>query len=284
MQTPEKTISSSSPQSPLSSNPLAFDEELQALVSKLDAITNHRGFRRWKGSFLRRFESFLTEQGIAPAQEWYQKFSKSMELFEKNVVKVKKFCSDGAISIDRVSVKGRNSLNEMTKQLTSVKEEMENLIPSTGAQEKDRGYTKYHLGCVLVRDGFTAYDRMIRLEEMLQEMKTGPPLSEVADKQQLQLIDSFSRQLGVFKDVINDLGLLEVAMKSTQFSGEDSNEIVFLDPKTGAIIEFPRSDCFSKGILSTFADAEGKERIREEERSRVEIEELLSILKAKFFS
>lgn len=272
MQTPEKIPAASSPvKSPLSGNPLAFDDDLQDLVTKLDSITNRRGFRKWKGSFLRRFESFLAENGIGAAEDSYNTFAKKMELFEKNVVKVKKLCSEGAISIERVSVKGRNSLNELTTQLKTLKDDMQDLIPSTGALEKQKGYTKYHMGIALVRDGFASFDRMVRLEEMLQGMTESEPLSIVADKQQLLTVTHFSNQLTIFKDVINDLGLLEVAMKCRDFIGEDEDIVVLLDPKTGATIELSRSEFFS----STNA---------QEESNQVEKEELLSRIQEVFLA
>jgi hypothetical protein len=282
--TPQKACDieeSRSPKSPLSGNPLKYDPELKGLIETLGAINSYRTFRRWKGSFLRRFESFLTEKGIEPAEDSYKQFSRNMKTFEQDVIKVQKFCEKGDLSAERTTVKGRNSLNEMNKEVVKIIQEEEELIPSTGAQEKEKGYKKYHLGAVLVRDGFSEYERMVRCDEILQELKVGG-LKDVADRQQLEEIDNYTIQLQRFRDVMNDLGLYEVMMKCRQFDGGEIDEIIFLDPKTGAIIEMTREDCFKAGILSIIQDAEGNDKIREEEHSRIEKEEMLSSIKISY--
>ena len=143
-----------SPKSPLSGNPVKYDSELKGLIDKLDSINNYRAFRRWKASFLKRYESFLTEKGIPPAEESYRKFSTNMEGFEKLVRQVQTFVHKGDLSKDRTTVKGRNSLNEMNKTMVEVIREEEELVPATNADEKKKRYNKYHLGCILVKDGF----------------------------------------------------------------------------------------------------------------------------------
>jgi hypothetical protein len=270
-----------SPKSPLSGNPLKYDPELKGLIEKLDSINSYRTFRRWKSSFLGRFESFLTEKGIEPAENSYKQFSSNMKTFEQDVIKVQKFVDKGEISVDRTTVKGRNSLNEMNKEVVKIIQEEDELIPSTGAQEKKKEYNKYHLGAVLVRNGFSEYERMVRCDEILQELKVGG-LKVVADRQQKKEIDNYTIQLQRFRDVMNDLGLYEVMMKCRQFDGGVIDEIIFLDPKTGALIEMTREDCFKAGILSIIQDAEGNDKIREEEHSRIEKEEMLSSIKMSY--
>jgi hypothetical protein len=283
--TPQKSSDNSedprSPKSPLSGNPLKYDPDLKGLIEKLDSINSYRTFRRWKSSFLRRFESFLAEKGLDPAEQSYKKFSSNMKTFEQAVIKVQKFCEKGDLSAERTTVKGRNSLNEMNTEVVKIIQEEEELAPSTGSQEKKKGYNKYHLGAVLVQDGFSEYERMVRCDEILQELKLGG-LKDVADRQQLEEIDNYTIQLQRFRDVMNDLGLYEVMMKCRQFDGGEIDEIIFLDPKTGAIIEMTREDCFKAGILSIIQDAQGNDKIREEEHSRIEKEEMLSSIKISY--
>jgi hypothetical protein len=107
-------------------------------------------------------------------------------------------------------------------------------------------------------------------------------LNDVANRQQLEDIDNYERQIRRFRDVMDDLGMYEVMLKCREFSGSEIDEIVFLDPKTGAVNELPRDVCFSTGVLSIIQDAEGKDRIREEETSRTEKEEMISTIKIKF--
>jgi hypothetical protein len=270
-----------SPKSPLSGNPLKYDPELKGLIEKLDSVNSYRTFRRWKSSFLSRFESFIADKGIEPAEDSYNQFSSNMKTFEQDVIKVQKFCEKGDLSAERTTVKGRNSLNEMNKAVVKIIQEEDELIPSTGAQVKKKGYNKYHLGSVLVRNGFSEYERMVRCDEILQKLKVGG-LKDVADRQQLEEIDNYTTQLQRFRDVMNDLGLYEVMMKCRQFDGGEIDEIIFLDSKTGAIIEMNREDCFKAGILSIIQDAEGNDKIREEEHSRIEKEEMLSSIKISY--
>jgi hypothetical protein len=271
-----------SPKSPLSGNPLKYDPELMTLIDRVDSIQSYRTFRRWKASFLRRFESFLKQKGIPPAEDSYQAYSSNMERFETKVNQVQGFMERGDLTPDRTSVKGRNALNEMCKTITEIIEETENLIPSTNLDEKKKQYNKYHLGCVLVKDGFLEYDRMLRCKDKIQAMIKEQGLKEVADRQQLEAIQMYETQIERFRDVMHDLGLYEVMMKCRQFADGEMSEIIFLDPKTGAVIELPRDVVFESGVLSIVQDEEGAERIREEEISRAEKEEMMSTIRDKF--
>jgi hypothetical protein len=270
-----------SPKSPLSGNPLKYDPELMGLIDKLDGINSYRTFRRWKASFMRRFKTFLSEKGIQPAEESYAMYSSNMERFEKKVNTVQAIIHKGDLSVDKTTVKGRNALNEMSKTMTEVIDETEDLIPSKHADEKRKGYNKYHLGAALVQDGFLEYDRMVRCNDKTKDMvKQG--LNEIADRQQLEEIERYERQIQQFVDVMQDLGLYEVMVKCRQFAEGEIDEIILLDPKTGAVMELSREECFAKGILTMIQDAEGKDRIREEEVSRVEKVEIISTLQVNF--
>jgi hypothetical protein len=141
---------------------------------------------------------------------------------------------------------------------------------------------KYESGStIIILEGFQEYERMIRCNAKIQEMRERG-LIEVADRQQLETISMYDRQIVRFRDVMEDLGLYGIMMKCREFAGGEVDEIILLDPKTGAIMEVPRNVCFSTGVLTLFQDAEGNDRIREEETSRLEKEELISTLKHKF--
>jgi hypothetical protein len=122
---------------------------------------------------------------------------------------------------------------------------------------------------------------MIRCNEKIVEMRD-IGLVEVADRQQLETISMYDRQIERFRSVMEDLGLYGIMMKCRQFAGGEVDEIILLDPKTGAVMEIPREACFSTGVLTMFHDEDGNDKIREEETSRLEKEELIATLKLKF--
>jgi len=80
-------------------NPLKFDPELKALLEKIDFVKTLKAFKRWRNSFLTRFEAFLEEDGIQHAEEAYRGFSKSMEAFVKDVAKVNEYIAKGELTV-----------------------------------------------------------------------------------------------------------------------------------------------------------------------------------------
>lgn len=189
-------------------NPLKFDPELRDLVGQVEHIKKYSKFHRWKGSFLGRFEQFLIQTGIDRATDAHLKFKSGMDLITDHVNNVEAFVKKGDLTNERVTVRGRNSLNEMCKTLTICCDETEALIPSTGADERCRGYNKYLIGAVLVRDGFTEYDRMKHLNDVLEYLGR-EHLTQVADKQQHELFETYEHQFKKFCEIMEDLGLYE---------------------------------------------------------------------------
>jgi hypothetical protein len=63
------------------------------------------------------------------------------------------------------------------------------------------------LGAVLVQDGFSEYDRMKRLNDLLIDMQE--KVSDIADRQQLELFQWYGKKFKNFCDVMADLGLYE---------------------------------------------------------------------------
>jgi hypothetical protein len=232
-------------------NPLKFDPELKALLDKIDFVKTYKAFTRWRGSFLNRFEAFLEQDGIEHADRAYRDFSKSMESFVKDVNKVNEFIDKGELAVDNYTVKARRCFAEMCKRMTQVIEEEDALIPSTGALEKKRGYNKFHMGSVLVRDSFEEYGRLTQCGDVLKHMRD-VSLNQVADKQILEEMDNYRAKLQKFCDVMADLGLYEVMLKCREFAMEEDaqDEIIFLDLKTGGIGELDRGDILEKKLLT----------------------------------
>jgi hypothetical protein len=249
-------------------NPIQTDPQLKEMIERLDNVDSFRSFKMWRSSFLNRFETFLAEDGTAPAQTVYTEFRKSMGLFVKQVKAVQGFVEKGDISVDRTTVKGRNSLNEMNKQLVEIIDEAQKLIPAKSAQERRRGYTKFHLGAILVRDGFKEHERMNMCSEILLRLKEDS-LEGVADKQHLEEIINYDTALKRFRDILADLGLYEVMLKCWEY-GEQGEELIFIDLKTGTIGGVPIKMCIERGFIHTVKDEKGthiayKEAVTEDE-------------------
>ena len=185
---------------------------------------------------------------------------------------------NGSISKDKVSVKGRNGLNEANRAMTDVVDELLSFIPTSGAEVKQCGYNKWQLGAVLIRDGFQVYEKMVVSGEILVSLKE-KVLTGIADKQILEQIDYYVKQVACFCDVMADLGLYEVMLKCREFNGDD-DILIFIDPKTGAIGELCRKSCKDAGLISITTNAFGKEAIKEA-ASGVDKQALVQTIKEK---
>lgn len=266
-------------QDTVSGNPLTSDPALKGLLEKLPSVYRYDAFCRWRNSFLKIFESFLEEGGINGARVCYEKFSKSMEKLAKQVHEVEKLVDKGALSSSQVSVKAWNALNEMNNLVRDAVQLEEKLAPSTSAQEKKLGYNKYHLGAVLVRDEFAEYERMTTCGETLKRLKD-VCLTDIADKQILEEIDSYQVQWQRFCDLMADLGLYEVMLKSREFAGgKEGNFLLFVDLKTGCIGAILRKVAVEKGVIKVLKDDQGNEKITDGVRSHKEITNLVDLLR-----
>lgn len=262
-------------------NPLKFDPELKALLEKLDFIKTGRSFKRWKGSFLSRFQSFLEEAGVDAAEKAYRDFSTDLNSFTKIVNKVEEFVEKGELQVDKYTVKARNCLNEMSKTLTEIILKKDALIPQTNHMEKQRGYNKFHMGAVLVRDNFDEYGRLSACGDILKHMRK-VSLQEFADKQLLEAMDQYGVTLQKFCDVMADLGIYEVMMKCLQFADDDDkdDDFVFLDLKTGGIGEVSRELCMSKKLINVIGqDEQGHDLYQEAAQDDENKEKLLKLMK-----
>lgn len=185
---------------------LKQDPELKEMLGQLENVKTARTFKRWKNSFLTRWEEFLEQENIGAADSAYKVFAVNMGHFVQLINTVNAHIAKGELTVDRTTVKARNSLNEMSKNLTLVIDEQDALIPQTAAAEKKRGYNKFHMGAVLIRDNFGEYGRLVTCRDILQHMRS-QSLNKVADKQILEEMDNYTVKLQKFCDVMADLGL-----------------------------------------------------------------------------
>lgn len=188
-------------------NPLRTDEELVGLLGRLDRIKTWKRFQGWNQSFLDRLDTFLADRGVGYAQTAADEFKKSMDKNRKYVDKCNSMIGKGDLTNEKVTVKGRSSLNELIKNLDIASNETETLIPKTQKDEKTCGYNKFELGAVLVRDGFTCFDNMTYLNDSVIKMRES--LGEVADRQQMDALEYYQKKFKNFCDIMADLGLYE---------------------------------------------------------------------------
>jgi hypothetical protein len=116
--------------------------------------------------------------------------------------------------------------------MTDLIRELDDLIPSTGADEKKRGYKKIHTGVVLIRDDFAEYSHLSACGDILKHMKS---LNAVADKQILEEMDNYGAKLQKFCDV-TILVSNQVMVKCIQYVNQTEDafeDIIFIDVKNG---------------------------------------------------
>jgi len=203
-------------------NPLKSDPELLGLLKRLDKIHKYKTFQRWKSKFLDRLETFLYEDGMKPAEATCTRFAALLQKVVKSCTKVQDFIDKGDLSSEKKSVKGALSLNEMCNSLTKLVEELGTLIPSKRQEEKLKGFTKFHLGAVLIRQGFHQYVSMKAIEDATAQI--GQTLGDVADRQQHELFAFYAVHVQRFCDVMADLNLYEVMLKCVEFQEAPEEE------------------------------------------------------------
>ena len=203
-------------------NPLKSDPELQTLLKTLGSIKKYRKFQGWRAKFLDRLEQFLYDEGMTPAQAACHDFDSLLKKFVKMATKVQDHIQMGALSSTKKTVKAALALSEMCNSLTTVCREVEDLIPFSDREEKKRGFTKFHLGAVLIRQGFHQYITMKAIEDALTD--TASKIEDVMDRQQHDLFHAYKQQVQRFCDVMSDLHLYEVMMKCLQFAEEPDDE------------------------------------------------------------
>ena len=173
---------------------LKLDPELKEMLGQLELVKTARTFKRWKNSFLTRWEEFLEQENVGSADSAYKEFAQNMGHFVNLIHTVNAHIGKHELTVERTTVKARNALNEMSKILTLIIDEQDALIPQTAVFEKNRGYNKFHMGAVLIRDNFGEYGRLTQCRDILQHMRS-QSLNQVADKQILEEMDNYTVKL-----------------------------------------------------------------------------------------
>ena len=180
----------------LMTNPLKDDPELKELLREVANVESAKSFTKWRNSFLSRFVDFLDKKGTVAAEKAYWTFADTMSALVNVVNQLDNLIEKGMISPLKTSVKARKCLQEFHSLLTSAIEQIENLVPGTLAQEKLVGYTKFHMGAVLVRDGFREYGRMSITADAIDKMSIY--LEDAVGNQIIREMHRYSQKLTVF--------------------------------------------------------------------------------------
>jgi hypothetical protein len=189
-------------------NPIKEDPTLRRLLQELESISTKRDFTRWKTSFVERFSEFLSTDGEKAAIERRNSYQKALNKFVKLVKQLEQHISSGDISTTpgATTVRALQCLKEVQKQVACVAEETETLVPGTGEQAREMGYTKFHMGAVLIRDGFEEYDHLSLCADILQHLRETTCLADVADKIFLEEVDNYVDKFDMFCDVSFETG------------------------------------------------------------------------------
>lgn len=197
------------------SNPLD-NADVKQLLNGADNINSKHDFGNWQKSFLDAFTKFLDSEGSDKAKEAYTKFS----TFSSGLFKVVKSLTDhieqGTLSKERTSVKARRAVTELGTVLGKLVEALELILPTTSVQIKKFGFTKYHMGAVLVEDGFREYAVMQYCKKLLRHLRV-EALDQLASKQVLDGIDYFGKKFDVFCGVMESLNLMNVCRIAEKF-------------------------------------------------------------------
>jgi len=231
MNTPQKLVEGggtvNTPQTPAQAaideaNPIKSDAQLRVLVKKLDKVNKYNTFQRWRSSFLNRFDEFLYEKGIEPAERDANALDRNLKRLVGQTTLVLDCIHRGDLGEEKKTVKAALALNEMCKSLEDVRGEIETLIPSLKSEERRKGFSKFHLGAVLIRQNFHQYVSMKVIEDAVMEI--GEKLETVADRQQHDLFYQYKKQFKRFCDILADMGLYSVMLKCIKFSTPPEEE------------------------------------------------------------
>ena len=120
------------------------------------------------------------------------------------------------MSKERASVKGRRAITELATVLSKLVEALQLILPTTSGQIKQFGFTKYHMGAVLVEDGFKEYAVMQFCKKLLQHLRV-QALNDVASESVLEEIAYFGKKFDAFCGIMESLQLMNVCKVAEKF-------------------------------------------------------------------
>jgi hypothetical protein len=225
----------------MSENPLKSDEKLQQLLTDVSSIQSGEGLSNWKASFLKVYKSYLDPDGVLNAREADGRLVTTLQRLAKASLKVQALTETGDISTAQVTADGRRALGNWTEEMTVAENAVARFCPKTSEEMDTVGYDKLELGAILIQDGFQAYEIMLTNRDFIQQLCNGP-LQGILDKNQLSIVDYYSREMQSFVDIMSDLGLMKFMTKCvTVYKDEPrpdrTNEPdILLEPDTEEVV------------------------------------------------
>jgi len=214
-----------------SKNPITNDVKLNILVhDKLQNITKYKQFLRWRCKFLDRFDTYMTQSGMEPADAASGELQIHLDTCLRRSAVVLERIANGDLSptTQKKTVKASLALKEFGMSIDECRVELEELIPATQIDEKRRRYTKFHVGASLIKAGFPQFVAMKELEENVRAISDQTYDMETdydsLDKQQRELFHQYKTQVSRFCDVMADLDLYDIMLKCIEFLHAPENE------------------------------------------------------------
>ncbi|KAL7576596.1 hypothetical protein ACA910_018083 [Epithemia clementina (nom. ined.)] len=201
-------------------NPLRDDDVLPVLLEQLDSLQTHREFGHWKEAFLDRLEGqYLDPAGLTAAQQRYRQLGTYMGQLVTTVKALEQLQRRGKLNDQTVSVKAHQTISKLNETMKLASTQLRQLIPGTADEVTTYGFSKFHMGAVLVRDHFGEYDRLYLCDQILRHLHR--TLASIVDHQVLDEMKRFGVQLENFCAIMADLGLYEAMVKCHQLKVDE---------------------------------------------------------------
>ena len=195
--------------------------ELQCMLKELHTIADPASFQRWRSSFLQSLEAMLDTDGIEKAREADSVVLKKLPTLDRTINNVRSCVRNGHISVDKkMGVKGQTAVNKLKEGCIDMEKRLQVLVPGSSAEAEAVGYNKFQLGAVLVKDGFKIYVYLVRQEAILKELKVSVLEKVGVDRQIIDSLSYYLRQIRSLCDVMADLELFEVMVKTRELAGD----------------------------------------------------------------
>lgn len=191
------------------------------MLKELHTIVDPESFQRWRSSFLESFEAMLDTDGIEKAREADSVVLKKLPTLDRTINNVRSCVRNGHISLDKkMGVKGQTAVNKLKEGCIDMEKRLQVLVPGSSAEAEAVGYNKFQLGAVLVKDGFKIYVYLVRQEAILKELKVSVLERVGVDRQIIDSLSYYLRQIQSLCDVMADLELFDVMIKTRELAGD----------------------------------------------------------------
>jgi hypothetical protein len=213
----------------MSENPFTTDDKLRQLLADVGTIQSGEAFSNWKTSFLKVYRSYLDPDGVLNAREADGRLIQKLQSLARVSLKVESLAEAGHITKAQVTADGRRALGKWTEEMALVEKAVAKFCPKTTKEMDEVGYDKFELGAVLIQDGFQVYDIMLTNCDFNQELREGP-LDGLLDKNTLNIVDFYAREMQSFVDIMSDLGLFKLMTQCVSVYQEEPRPDISKEP------------------------------------------------------